>query len=259
MNWLAFPTFPLATMGEPDITLALLIAIVLPVYALIEHLHDRAREARGLPTPILIRYLRSLIVLWGLAALVVTNWVSAGRSLASLGLSAPTHIVFWLSLGFVLLCGLFYGAQVITVRRSPTARAQVAQLLGRQRGVRDILPTTPAAIWTFRALALSAGLTEEVLFRGFLVWALAHWMDTWTAAALALAAFTAAHLYQESVRAIGGVFLAGAVLTALTLVSGSLVPAMILHAVVDLASGEMGWLARTEIAKVVRENENAPA
>lgn len=132
-------------------------------------------------------------------------------------------------------------------------------MLGRQRGVRDILPKTQTEIWTFRALALSAGLTEEILFRGFLIWALAHWMDTWAAAGCALAAFTAAHLYQESVRAIGGVFFAGAILTALTLVSGSLIPAIILHAVVDLASGEMGWLARNEIAESAKQEKGDSA
>ena len=63
---------------------------------------------------------------------------------------------------------------------------------------------------------------------------------------LALAVFTLAHLYQENARALAGVAVAGAVMTALVMVSGSLIPAMLLHAVVDLAGGEMTWLARRE-------------
>jgi hypothetical protein len=237
-------TPPLAPLTAADIALASAIGLALPLYTWIEHRRDLRRDAEGRPRPLVQRYQHTMLMLWGASALVLAAWIGAGRRFADLGLSASGGIWFIVALAAAIVGGLAYGSQVLTVRRSESARTQLRLMLKRQQGVDSVLPNTDEEMRAFRWVALTAGVTEELLFRGFLIWALAHWMPVWAAAVVALTSFTLAHLYQETARALAGVVAYGALMTMLTLVSGSLLPAMILHAAVDLAGGEMAWLTR---------------
>jgi len=115
---------------------------------------------------------------------------------------------------------------------SATRRALAVQL----RPVAALLPRTPAERRMFALLALTAGICEEVLYRGFGLAAL-----RWAAPGLGhpalilvtAAAFGLAHLYQGPAGvALTG--LAGAYLAWIALATGSLVPVMVLHALLDL-------------------------
>jgi len=247
---------PLSPIHAIDLALCATIALALPAYAFIEHRRDVIRELQGRIRPLLWHYRQTIIVLWSLTALVLAVWLMAGRSFASLGLGASADWRFLAAIALSLAGSALYGLQVVTVARSPSARAQLASILQNQGGVRSVLPRTHQEMWCFRWLSLTAGFTEELLFRGFLIWAFAHWMPIWSAAACALGAFILAHLYQESWRALLGVTVAGAAATALVLLSGSLLPAMIAHAAIDLTGGEMAWLARREISHA---SQTAPA
>jgi uncharacterized protein len=235
---------PLDPLTTADYALAAAIGLALPLYTWIEHLRDRRREAEGRSRPLVQRYRHTMIMLWGAAAIVLAVWIGAGRPLTDLGLSARSDIWFIAALAVAIVISLAYGSQVLTLRRSAADRAQLRRMLEQQHGVDAVLPNTPEEMRAFRWVALTAGVCEELLFRGFLIWALAHWMPVWVAAAVALTIFTLAHLYQENARALAGVAIAGAVMTVLVVVSGSLLPAIILHAAVDLAGGEMTWVAR---------------
>lgn len=235
---------PLAPLTPADLALTISIGLVLPIYTWIEHKRDRRRNAEGRSRPLVQRYRQTAIMLWGASATVVAVWISAGRPLADLGLAVSGNVWFTFALAAAVVISILYGSQVLTLRRSATARAQLRRMLDQQRGVNSILPNTSEEMAAFRWIALTAGVCEELLFRGFLIWALAHWMPIWTAAVAALTIFTLAHLYQENARALAGVVVAATVMTVLFLVSGSLLPSMLLHFAVDLAGGEMTWAMR---------------
>lgn len=235
---------PLAPLTAADLALAAAIGLALPLYTWIEHLRDRRRESEGRSRPLVQRYRDTMIMLWGASALVIAAWLNAGRPLADLGLTVSGDIWFIVALAAAVLISLLYGSQVLTLQRSATARAQLRQMLAQQHGVDSVMPSTPQEMSSFRWVALTAGICEELLFRGFLIWALAHWMPVWAAAVVALTLFTLAHLYQGTARALAGVVVAATVMTVLFVMSGSLIPGMLLHFVVDLAGGEMTWAAR---------------
>lgn len=236
----------LGPITAPDIGLAIAIGIALPLYTWVEHIRDQRRDAQGRSRPLLQRYRQTMLMLWSATALVLVAWIGAGRPLADLGLRVGDDLWFIAALGAAALGGLLYGSQVFALRASAKDRAALRRMLAQQPGVDTAMPKTAAEMRSFRLVALTAGITEEILFRGFLIWALAHWMPLWGAVALALAIFTLAHLYQETARALAGVAFAGAVMTVLVLLSGSLLPAIILHAAIDLAGGEMVWTARRD-------------
>lgn len=90
----------------------------------------------------------------------------------------------------------------------------------------------------FAALACTAGLCEEFLFRGYLLWYLGHVVPVPVAYVLQSVVFGVAHFYQ-GLRGIVMTGLAGAFFTGVRIVSGSLWPAMLIHALMDLHAGDL--------------------
>jgi membrane protease YdiL (CAAX protease family) len=103
-----------------------------------------------------------------------------------------------------------------------------------------VLPHTPVEYRWFRAVAVTAGVCEELLYRGFAVWALAPWLTLWGAAAASVILFGLGHGYQGRKGATRATIV-GAVLGALALATGSIVPGVIVHAIVDLGAGAVSY------------------
>ncbi len=103
-----------------------------------------------------------------------------------------------------------------------------------------MVPVQRSDLTGFVAVSITAGVCEEILFRGVLPWYLAGYLGAWGAQAAALVLFAAGHLFlgaQGALRAL----LAGAAFAGLYLWSGSLVPSIVLHALVDISSGWMAY------------------
>jgi membrane protease YdiL (CAAX protease family) len=181
---------------------------------------------------------RAILTQWSMVAVLLAWWIVARRHPADLGLALrPT----W-GLGGVLV-----GTGLITfVLRSQRRQVETDDdLAGRVRrrlgGVTRLLPHSREEWPGFASLAITAGICEEILFRGFVTWHLSHLFTVYWAAALVQAVlFGLAHSYQgpKGVLATG---LAGLFFTAIVAVTGSLWAAMLLHAMVDLHSGALAW------------------
>jgi membrane protease YdiL (CAAX protease family) len=90
----------------------------------------------------------------------------------------------------------------------------------------------------FAALACTAGLCEEFLFRGYLLWYAVHFMPFAYACVAQALVFGACHAYQGR-RGIVLTTLAGAFFTGVLLVAGSIWPSMLIHALMDLHAGDL--------------------
>jgi membrane protease YdiL (CAAX protease family) len=241
-----FPDFPLSPVTIVDLVLLAGLMVLHPLWSFLSHQAEKRAEARGQPRPLIHIYRRTLLVLWGMGLAVMAGWIFSGRSLSELGLGFAPTLLFVVSCAAVaIVIGLFV-VQVVSVSRSAKERAQVKSQIEAQGRVSKFLPRTPQELGTFRLVSLSAGVVEEIVYRGFLIWAFAHWMHPAAAAALALAVFVAVHFYQESFGALARVALFGGVAVVLVMISGSLLPAIALHIAVDLASGETTHIAFRE-------------
>jgi len=186
--------------------------------------HDRGARLR--------HYRRGIVAEWvGLAAIGVIGLVG-GRSPASIGLERGPHATgaehtvggVAVMLGISALLFRFGGEPIRRVLRR------------QARGFQALLPRSRPERLTFAVLAVTAGVCEEVLFRGFgIAYVRWLWPDATHTALIGLtsASFGLAHLYQ-GLRGVLLTGLVGAYLAWLVLSTGSLLPAMIIHALLDL-------------------------
>ncbi|MBI4409944.1 MAG: CPBP family intramembrane metalloprotease [Gemmatimonadetes bacterium] len=174
-------------------------------------------------------YLASAAALWLLAALTTGAALAAGFTTRTLGLLLPPPLSLAGWTGGAIGAGL----AVLAIGRA--LRVRESELLGY------ILPRTRSERLTFAALALSAGIGEELVFRGFLVPALARAMGAIVPAALlAAAVFGMLHAYQGTPGTVRAAVL-GLVLTLPFVLSGSLLPSILAHTAIDVIAGL--WLA----------------
>lgn len=99
----------------------------------------------------------------------------------------------------------------------------------------------------FQRLALTAGICEEVLFRGFLLWYLTPVLGVVGAVVAGAVVFGLGHAYQgkAGVMKTGIVGLLAGVFATL---GGTLLWPIILHAAIDLQGGAVGYLLLREDA-----------
>ena len=184
-------------------------------------------------------YFIVLLTQWTLTALCA--WVMARRQLniADLGLLKPGPAWTWI-LALVLAMTLA-SATIVAVR---AIRAGKSEVPGHLRHISRILPQNLLERIGFTPVALTAGICEETLYRGFLTFAFFQaYPNIIVALALSTVAFGIAHLYQGP-RGIISTMALGLVLATIYRASGSLWPGIVVHAIVDLANGNaLGSLA----------------
>lgn len=191
-------------------------------------------------------YWRIICQQWLIVAVGIVLWQQAGRPWSALGLQVPDGLRLWALVGTVALLAALYVYQAATLARGLRARAHVRERLAKT-SLAEILPhTTEEFVW-FVIVSLTAGVCEEFLFRGYFIWALAPWLGWWGAAALGVPIFGLMHAYQGRSGVIRTAIM-GAVMTIVVALIHSIIPAMALHALVDIGSGLVVWIAQREVS-----------
>ena len=172
---------------------------------------------------------------WGMTLPLVGWWLLAGRDLDSLGLVPGYHGWRWVALAAGLAGVVFLIRQMTTVMRSSEELEKLRATIG---DLRALAPRSPEEIRAFSMVAVTAGICEEVLYRGVLMAVLVPAIGLWPTVGLTSLIFGLGHVYQG----LGGIVkstLVGLVMALLTVFSGSLFVAIVLHAVIDMTSGRM--------------------
>jgi membrane protease YdiL (CAAX protease family) len=198
----------------------------------------RAALAAKIPGARLRGYLFVLVEEWVLCGVVAVLWIRGGRAWSALWLAPPSGWRLVVSVLLVLPIATLFLMQARAVARAPAARR--AALRPKFAAVEALLPHSRAEHRVFSALSLTAGFCEEFLFRGYLVWLFTPSLGLYGAVAVSVVLFGLGHLYQGAKPGMrSGVV--GLVLALLALGTGSLLPGMLLHAVLDLGAGAMGF------------------
>jgi membrane protease YdiL (CAAX protease family) len=178
-----------------------------------------------------------MIMLWTLVVAGAALWLFEARAWSALRLVGPRGWRLWGSIALALALVIAYARTVARIARSKPGRIK----LGNPHAEKLSPHTQPELSW-WVALSLSAGVGEEFVFRGYLIWAFQPWLGVYGAALFSVAVFAVAHAYQGA-KGILATGIAGSLLTLVVLISGSLFPAMVLHSLVDVGSGVVAWAA----------------
>jgi membrane protease YdiL (CAAX protease family) len=185
------------------------------------------------------RAYRTVIVeKWVFTAAIGVAWIALGRSASSIGLTAGTTPM---AIAGYALTALTIGALLVLTRslvRSEEGRRRARESIA---SARVFAPHTAIEKRWFDAMAVSAGIEEELIFRGFCFAYLAAWvpgMPTGVVIALAALVFGLGHLYQGAAGIVKTGAL-GVLFGVLFWMTGSVWAPILLHVVVDLSSG---WL-----------------
>jgi len=217
------------------IVFAVLFAVLSAVYF---DPRDRERVAKGAPAARRNMYRRTMIGEWGLAVLAVLLWAREGRSWALLGLQPPTDWRLIIGLALVLVTAALALRQAASIRRSSDDRLD--KLRPKLAGHELIVPQTLTEYRWFVALSITAGICEELLYRGFLTWLLASYMPVVVAIIVVSVTFGLAHAYLGR-RGIINAGVVGLFMSLIVLASGWLIPAMVIHALIDVSSAIVGY------------------
>ncbi|MEO6835084.1 MAG: type II CAAX endopeptidase family protein [Candidatus Tumulicola sp.] len=219
-----------------DAILLVALAVVAPAYSY----YAGIRIGRGFLPERIRAYARTMLSWWLIALTMLFLWWRLGRPFMALGLHVPGDPR---SIAGAVLCVLMLaymnGQWRVVARMSPEKLARVPAALGRAVA---ILPRTPSEYRWFLALSVTAGICEELLFRGYFLAVTSQYLTLTGAVVAGAAIFGLGHAYQGA-RGIVKTGVAGVLFGAIYIATGSLVWPMILHALLDVQGGAIAFRA----------------
>lgn len=225
-------------MTLADHLLVFIIAVVYPIGGFIGFRRLMRRVAAGEPVNRLQLYRNTLVGHWTLFFLFLALWTVMAREWSIIGFDLDPGP--WAGAGAVLTAlGIVMLLRQIREVRNATQREidSIARRFGR---ISIIIPRNGSELARFYGLAVTAGIVEETLWRGYLIWYLQQFMPLWVAALLTTLGFALAHAYQGLAN-LPQITAVSAALVALYLLSGSLLFPIVLHAAVDILQGRLGY------------------
>jgi membrane protease YdiL (CAAX protease family) len=228
-----------------DHLLFLVLALVHPVAGYISFRRLLRRIEAGEHVARTTIYDSTMLGQWLLFGLTMAIWAGTGRDWASLGLGGALDGRFFAG---VILALIAIGLLIMQVKQIAIATTDELKHTRTQLGKLEfIIPRNGKELGRFYGLSLTAGIVEEVLWRGFMIWYLNQFMPLWGAAVLSTIGFAAAHAYQGAAN-VPRITLVGAVFAGLYLLTGSVWVSIVLHAAVDVLQGRTAYevLSRLE-------------
>ena len=215
-----------------------IIAIVYPIAGFIGFRRLLRRVAGGEKVNRSQLYRNTLIGHWTLFFMGMALWALAERPWSALGLSLDLDL--WFGVG-VILSILGIVALVMQIRQVNAATPdEINGIRERLDKLSIIIPQNGNELARFYGLSITAGIVEEILWRGFLIWYFSQFMPLWGAALISTIGFGLAHAYQGLAQ-LPQITAVSAAFVALYLISGSIWLPIILHAAVDILQGRLAY------------------
>jgi membrane protease YdiL (CAAX protease family) len=193
------------------------------------------------------------------ASTIAFQWIAAGvagwrawaRGFTASQLGLVIHDRWKIAIAAVVGAGVIATLQWFNLRRMGRSKAK---LRGDLRALAErILPQSAIETLPFIVLAVTAGICEEFLYRGFAMAALARaGLPVWSVVLFSSVLFGLAHLYQGRSGLLGTMIL-GIVFGAARVSYGSLAPVVVWHVAVDVVAGVAGPKHLTQTAAAAVE------
>lgn len=192
--------------------------------------------AAGVPNLRNAAYRRILLAQFFLMGVGLLLWAYHWREFAALGLGEPNWGRFLAAVQVIIFVAIGQAWQGKRILSNPDKRGRSLARLGR---IEPFLPHTREELRRFCAVGVAAGVGEEILYRGYLLWYLRQFGNLEVAVLVSAIVFGLAHSYQGRMGVLR-TGLIGLVLALLYVLTDALYASMFLHALINLIGG---WLA----------------
>jgi len=213
-----------------------ILFVVQPVHGAYEFRRYVRKVKAGEPADRVKLYRETAIYEWVALAALAAAWYFLGRQTADLGFVSPGGMEFWIGIALLVAAT---GYMVYTLQAVKTMAAEdKAEQIKSLGELAYMLPQNDRDYRSFIGVSITAGIVEEIIYRGFVFWYLAQIMPMWAVIVVSSVAFGLAHSYQGA----GGVMrvtLVGLAFGGLYVLSGSIWLPIIGHVLVDILQGAM--------------------
>ena len=221
------------------------LAVLLPFLGVRTMRRMRQRIAEGDIDARVGFYRGAVAEQWIYSAILLAGWWWLSRPLGGLGLGWRTDTGALIAWALAIAGVLFLAFQIWVTATRESAREQLReQLATAGEEIGSLMPSSRRELRWFSGLSVTAGINEELVHRGFLMAVFWNFGGAIPAVVLSTLIFTACHAYQP--RHLHRVASVGLVMAILYLIGGTVWPAMLLHAAIDLTSGWMSWRVNQE-------------
>jgi membrane protease YdiL (CAAX protease family) len=227
MNMSAFDAYGLAVI--------LVLGVMTPLMGIRDFRRLMRWIKEGRPGARLYMYNVTIGSQWILTVALTGLWLATGRDSRDLGLLPTATGWQWLAIGLGLALTSYMVLQMLYLLRHPD---KLCRLKGKMGDVALLAPQTDEEVRRYHVASVTAGVCEEILYRGILFAILAVALGDWAAVVLSSLIFGLGHAYQ-GVAGIGKTTLVGFVMASLLVFTGSLFVPILLHTVIDLTSGRL--------------------
>lgn len=230
-----------------DHIVAFVFCIAIPLYAARQRLRSVSNLVFNSDQKKSI-YISGSFSLFIMGAVVMSVWLLFKRPTAELGLTQPTNMQSWLWLAIAFAI-IYILDSVITL----SSKKGIDITVDNWKKRTPFLPTKTSELPEYLLLCFSAGVFEEIVYRGYLVtycWYLFDGIEYLKILSILLPAFvfSVAHYYQ-GIKAVFKIFILAIIFGYIFINSGSLLIVMILHFLVDAIGGLL-------TIKYMKEDEN---
>ncbi len=223
------------TLDIHALSVLLILAIVVPLLGVWDFRRLMRWIEEGRADAKMKTYRWILMLEWGMTIGMLAWYFAAGKDLGDLKFVSFYQGWEWAGVGLGLGAVGFLVWQMRSVMGNSKKLAEISENMGE---LKALVPQTLQERRAFVQVSITAGICEEIIYRGLLMIVLAPVLGMWQAVALSSLIFGLGHVYQ-GFEGVVKTTLVGLALALLALFSGSLLVPIIVHAVIDLISGRM--------------------
>lgn len=185
-------------------------------------------------------YLKLIAWLWILSAIVFMLWITQDYDYSELGFTLEIKWNLWSAILLLFVPLISFCLSCYKAISDPSQRLIIRNQLKATK-TDQLIPRNRKEFYYWLFISLSAA-SEEIVYRGFMLWYLSAFMNVFLVGVISCLLFALLHTYQG---------MAGVVLTGITGVvlfwiyisSGSLWLPIILHVMVNIFSGSLGYIS----------------
>lgn len=215
-----------------DHLLVLALAMVMPIYSLSSYQRFVTKLQKGLTTKIR-QYQEIIRMEWSLFAAVILLWSITARPAREIGVHMAVEGWAWLGVGLAVAGCVVMIVQLVTASRDAS---QLESIRNEYQSLRSFMPASDTEYRWFVAVSITAGICEELLYRGFLMAYFTAYVGSLGALLISSIIFGLGHTYQGP-KGVFKVAVVGLALGGVYLLTGSLWAPIVMHVVLDVVSG----------------------